>query len=245
MNEEQQKIHPEYSEAYRIASEFWENPLVHKYWREPLKLIKAMGWELIPYNYENINGISKEAYSTYKEKKFFILYNINNHFGRITFNLHHETGHIVGSHPIRCGEILYKSCENSQKHYIEKEATIIGRNSFLPPPIIKGLIEDFGKKETIKYLQYAYYLSEEYVINRINILNEDLEYMVFKDISFDEDLKSERKNMILFLNTKICRRFGGEYTLYQPINPNQKEENKISMQDILKILEEKRNSCHI
>lgn len=239
----QQRIHPEYSEAYRLATEFWENPIVQKNWREPLRLIRAMGWKLIPYNYEEVSGLSKEAYSTYKENKFFVLYNTNNHSGRITFGLHHETGHIVGGHPIRCGEVLYKSCKNSEKHYIEKEATIIGRNVYLPPPVIKSLIEHFGKKETIKYFQYAYYLSEEYITNRINILNEDLEYMFFNNISFDDDILIERENMRLFLITKTCKRFGGEYNLYKSINPNGDMHPKTTIRDIMKIIEKKRNSC--
>lgn len=240
MTGRQQKIHPEYSEAYRLATEFWENPIVQKNWRNPLILIKKMGWELIPYNYKKIKELSKEAYSTYKENKFFILYNMNNHFGRITFSLHHETGHIVGGHPIRCGEVLYKSCKNSEKHFIEKEATIIGRNIYLPPPVIKSLIEHFGKKETIKYLQYAYYLSEEYVINRINILNEDLEYMLFDTISFKDDISIECENMLLFLTTKTCKRFGGNYETVKPIIPNNDYLPRKTMKDVLKLLTKKR-----
>ena len=52
--DENQKIHPIYPEPYRLASEIWENKIVQKNWREPLKLIKAMGWETIPYDYERL-----------------------------------------------------------------------------------------------------------------------------------------------------------------------------------------------
>lgn len=244
MFEDQQRIHPEYSEAYRLAKEFWENPTVHKYWREPLKLIKAMGWEAIPYDYEKIQKLSKEAYSTYRKSKFYIPYNINNHYGRITFGLHHETGHIVGGHPIRCGEILYKSCENSEKKYIEREATIIGRNIYLPAPIIRDLINNFGENVTINYLQYAYYLSKEYTINRINILNDDLKYMDFGITSFAKDIITEHKNMTLFLITKTCNRFGGEYHLQKAINPNDNNITSSILEDIMKLIESKKRTLN-
>lgn len=244
MSKEEQKIHPEYSEAYRLASEFWENPLVHKYWREPLKLIKAMRWEAIPYDYEEIQELSKEAYSTYRKYKFYIPYNINNHCGRITFGLHHETGHIVGGHPIRCGEILYKSCENSEKKYIEREATIIGRNIYLPAPIIDNLIKSFGSKNTIVYLQYAYYLSKEYAINRINVLDDDLEYMHFPFFSLQEEIIAERENMRLFLMVKTCKRFGGEYHLQKKVNPNVNSESISLLKDIMEIIKNKRHALN-
>ena len=242
MIDENQKIHPIYPEPYRLASEIWENKIVQKNWREPLKLIKAMGWETIPYDYEEIINLSKEAYCTYRKRNFYILYNINNVQVRITFSLDHEIGHVVCGHPIRCGEVLYKSCENSKKRHIEVEASIAGRNIHFPAPVIQYLVANFGRENTIKYLQHAYYISEEYATNSLNVLAEDLKYMNFQYISFKEEIEKEKMNIRLFLITKNCHRFGGEYNLQKPFNPKNNNSNNNFEEIIMELLNEKRKS---
>lgn len=232
--------HKKYPEPYRLLGEIWENKTVQENWREPLKLIKAMGWEAIPYNYEEIKNLSKEAYCTYRKKNFYVLYNINNVQVRITFSLDHEIGHIICGHPIRCGEVLYKSCENSAKRHIEIEASIAGRNVHFPAPVIHDLVTTFGKDKTIKYLQYAYYISEEYATNRLNVLDEDLYYINFEKVSFEKDIEKERLNMRTYLMTKDCKRFGGEYNLQKSFNPNSKDSQKDFEESIKDLLNKKR-----
>ena len=51
-----------YKRAYDLASEFLENLDVKKYWREPKKLFKVMGWELIEYSIWDNENLSMEAY---------------------------------------------------------------------------------------------------------------------------------------------------------------------------------------
>lgn len=237
-----QNIHPIYSEAYRLVSEFWENKITQKNWREPLKLIKAMGWEAIPYNYEEIKNLSKEAYCTYRKNNFFVLYNINNVQVRITFSLDHEIGHIICGHPIRCGEVLYKSCENSKKKFVEVEASIAGRNIHFPAPIIQALINEFGKEETIKYLQYAYHISEEYAINRLNLLEEDLKYTDLNNICFKNEIEKERINIRLFSITRSCERFGGNYDLQKSFNPKNIDSNNDFKKIIMELLNNKKRN---
>lgn len=232
--------HKKYPEPYRLLGEIWENKVVQENWREPLKLIKAMGWESIPYNYEEIKKLSKEAYCTYRKKNFYILYNINNVQVRITFSLDHEIGHIICGHPIRCGEVLYKSCENSTKKHIEIEASIAGRNIHFPAPVVQNLVATFGREETIKYLQYAYYISEEYATNRLNVLDEDLKHINFEKVSFEKDIEKEKCNMRIYTITRDCKRFGGEYNLQKPFNPNDTNSQKKFEEIIKELLNEKR-----
>lgn len=213
-----------YEEAYRIAREFWENPIVLKCWRNPIKLIEEMNWNLIPYTNQTPLG---EAYSTYKNGEFFILCNTSTHFNRITYNLHHEVGHVVGGHPVRYKNIIYQSCINWEKKKLEIEATIIGRNIFLPAPILVYLKMMYGEIKTKKYLQYAYYLSSEYVDARMANLAEDFKNMGLKISFFQDDLHFEFQNMSEFLEKGFCYCFGGGYDFlisYEESSTNMKNE---------------------
>lgn len=235
---EHYKIHPIYGEAYRLTSELWQNPIILKNWREPLNIIKNLGCEVVPYNYQKVKHLSKEGYCTYRNGKFFVAFNVNNVLVRITFTIDHELGHIVCSHPIRSGNILCQSCSSIRKKHIETEASLAGRNIHFPAPIITSLEKSFGRNATIRYLQYAYYISEDYATNRMNILSEDLYYMNFDDINFEAEIKKEKENMIAFLVTGTCNRFGGEYRV------NDFTDTKLKELNIMKILEEKRKEVN-
>lgn len=180
-----------YKRAYDLASEFLENLDVKKYWREPKKLFKVMGWELIEYSIWDNANLSMEAYCSYQDNKFFILYCKENYKPRTTFNFHHEAGHIIGAHPILYGDNLCKSSIATEKRYLETEATIIGRNVFLPARIIDYIIKNFkGDILTIKrYFVETYNVSWEYVNARFEILNEDLKYMNYPKWFYSEETK--------------------------------------------------------
>ena len=204
-----------YKEAYNIVQEFWDNPVVKSNWRSPLLLIEKMGWELIPYNrFSNILAVkSGEAYAKYKDNCFYILLNVDVPYNRITYNLHHEIGHIVGAHPLRYENELHMSSKNWSRKKLEIEATIIGRNIFLPAQLIDSMLKlPFVDEVTFKkYLMAAYYLSRDYVDTRFLKLKDDLENIEFSDDFFQEEIEFEIKNYIDFIVGLDYRKFGGFY----------------------------------
>lgn len=198
----------QYSEAYRIVQEYWENPATKKNWRNPINLIKEMNWNIIGYDDNSFFSPEGEAYSTYKSGENFIMCRMNIPQTRISYNIHHEVGHIVGGHPLRFDDIIYKSCKNKAKKKIETEATIIGRNIFLPAPILKKLIYTIGKNNLIKYLQYAYNLSKEYIKARIGNLKTDLNNIKFPENFFEDDFQIELDNAMHYLYYNDCYCYG-------------------------------------
>lgn len=184
-----------YTNAYRLASEFLENKEIKDLWRNPKKLFQKMGWELVPYSIFDNQKLSTEAYSSYKYGRFFILYCENTYPARITFNFHHEAGHIVAAHPIIYGEELCKSCISSEKDCIEREATIIGRNIFLPANILRYIVNNSNVDvETIKlYFRETYNLSVEYTNIRFSYLETDYNNMVYPKWMGTEETKEYGK----------------------------------------------------
>ena len=171
-----------YPEAYRLASEFLENLDVKRYWREPEKLFKVMGWELIPYGVFDYPELSADAYSSYKYGKFFILYFEGQVKTRTNYNFHHEAGHIIAGHPIRYGDSLCKSSVDNEKKYLEVEATIIGRNIFLNAYIINYILEQNRDIEKVKsYFCEKYTLSRDYIDTRFDFLEIDLNSMTYPE----------------------------------------------------------------
>lgn len=171
-----------YPEAYRLASEFLENLDVKRYWRDPEKLFKAIGWELIPYGVFDYPELSADAYSSYKNGKFFILYFEGQVKTRTNYNFHHEAGHIIAGHPIRYGESLCKSSADNEKKYLEIEATVIGRNVFLNAYIIKYILEQNRDIEKVKtYFCEKYTLSRDYIDTRFDFLDIDLNSMIYPE----------------------------------------------------------------
>lgn len=171
-----------YPEAYRLASEFLENLDVKRYWRDPEKLFNAMGWELIPYGVFDYPELSADAYSSYKNGKFFILYFEGQVKTRTNYNFHHEAGHIIAGHPIRYSESLCKSSADNEKKYLEIEATVIGRNVFLNAYIIKYILEQNRDIEKVKtYFCEKYTLSRDYIDTRFDFLDIDLNSMIYPE----------------------------------------------------------------
>lgn len=170
-----------FTNAYALASEFIENPFWKTFWRTPEKLFKVLGWELIPYSKYDNPFLTTEAYSSYKNGNFYILYCIENYETRKNYNLHHEGGHIIGAHPIRFGNILCKSSIDTEKKFLEEEATIIGRNVFLPAYVIKHVIINAKVNINIikEYFCDTYKLSRSYIDARFDFLEEDLNNMVY------------------------------------------------------------------
>lgn len=171
-----------YKRAYDLASEFLENLDVKRYWREPEKLFKAMRWELIEYSiWDNVN-LTMEAYCSHRDNNFFILYCKENYKPRITFNFHHEAGHIIAGHPILYGNTLCKSSTDTEKKYLEVEATIIGRNIFLNAYIINYILEQNRDIEKVKsYFCEKYTLSRDYIDARFDFLEIDLNSMTYPE----------------------------------------------------------------
>lgn len=212
-----------YENAYRLASEFLENSDVKRYWREPENLFKAMGWELISYNEFERSVypiLSKDAYSSYKDGKFFIVYYKEQFQTRTNYNLHHEAGHIVAGHPIIYGNTLCKSSLNTENKFLETEATIIGRNIFFPARIVDYIIKNFKniKLEDIKnYFVYKYNLSYQYVNARFDFLEEDLKNMVYPRWMYLEEVKEYNLFSLWYLKNR-----------YKPFIQKYIEEYKIS-----------------
>lgn len=180
-----------YYNAYRLASEFLENKFVQKAWREPIKLFDLMGWPLISYNvFENPN-LSTEAYTSYKHGQFFILYCSSNYKTRTNYNFHHETGHVIAAHPILYGDSLCKSCLDTEREFLETEATIIGRNVFLPAKIILYIIQkEKSKVDAVKrYLMNTYRLSSDYINVRFQYLEHDFANMIYPQWVEEEKVK--------------------------------------------------------
>lgn len=170
-----------FTNAYTLASEFIENPFWKAFWRTPKKLFKVLGWKLIPYSKNDSPFLTMEAYSSCKDGKFYILYCVENYATRTNYNFHHEGGHIIAAHPIRFGNILCKSSINTEKKFLEEEATIIGRNVFLPAYVIDHVIT-YSKTslDIIKeYFCDTYKLSRNYINVRFDYLELDLENMVY------------------------------------------------------------------
>lgn len=197
-----------YENAYRLTSEFLKNLDVKRYWREPEKLFKAMNWELIPYNSSDRNnypGLSTDAYSSYKDGKFFILYYKEQFQTRTNYNLHHEAGHIVAGHPIIYGNTLCKSSLTTENKYLETEATIIGRNIFFPAKIVDYIIKNSRniELEDIKsYFVYKYNLSYQYVNTRFDFLEEDLKNMVYPEWIHLEEVKEYNRFSLWYLKNR-------------------------------------------
>ena len=180
-----------FKNAYALASEFIENPLWCNFWRNPEKLFKALGWEIITYSTKDNPQLSTEAYSSYKNNKFYILYCIENYETRKNYNLHHEGGHIIGAHPIRFGNILCKSSINTEKKFLEEEATIIGRNVFLPAYIIEYILNHTKVSFNIvkKYFCDTYRLSKQYMDVRFEYLESDMLQMTYPETIKREAIK--------------------------------------------------------
>lgn len=171
-----------YDQAYKLASEFLENLDVKHYWREPEKLFKAMGWELIPYGVFDYPELSADAYSSYRHGKFFILYFEGQVKTRTNYNFHHEAGHIIAGHPIIYRNILCKSSMDTEKKYLEIEATVIGRNIFLNAYIINYILEQNKDVEKVKsYFCEKYTLSRDYIDARFDFLEIDLNSMNYPE----------------------------------------------------------------
>ncbi|WP_147368268.1 hypothetical protein [Fusobacterium necrophorum] len=186
----------DFTTAYRLATEFIENPCWLKYWKKPECLFKSLGWIVISYKRSEHHKLTNEAYSSYKNGKFFILYSCENYKTRTNYNFHHESGHIIAAHPIKYGNILCKSSQNTEKRFLEEEATIIGRNVFLPAYIIKYiLIKTKNDVENVKkYFQEKYILSQEYINVRFEYLDID-----FKNMSYPKNIEREaRREYLLF-----------------------------------------------
>ncbi|MCF0163601.1 MAG: hypothetical protein HUJ88_13670 [Fusobacterium necrophorum] len=186
----------DFTTAYRLASEFIENPYWLRYWRKPEDLFKSMGWIVIPYKKSEQKELTNEAYSSYKKGKFFILYSCENYKTRTNYNFHHESGHIIAAHPIKYGNILCKSSQNTEKRFLEEEATIIGRNIFLPAYVIKYILKKTEDNVEVvkKYFQEKYTLSQEYINVRFEYLELD-----FKKMTYPQNIETEaRREYLLF-----------------------------------------------
>lgn len=182
----------DFSEAYRLTSEFMENQNVVKYWRTPLKLFKEMNWHVIFYKNSDSSYLTAEGYSCYKNGNFFILCAKDNPFkNRITFNLHHEGGHIVCLHTILYESTIFKSEEATTRVKLEREASLAGRNIFIPAYIVNHILENenYDYEMVKNYFCETYKISRRYMEVRFSYLAEDL-----KNIKHPDWLKGEAIN---------------------------------------------------
>lgn len=238
--EEKKRKYESRKEAYRLASEFLENSVVRANWRNPLELIKKMKWEVVPYHNSDINKASKEAYSTYKRGRYLIIYNIDNYITRIGYNIHHEVGHIVANHSLRFGEVLFKSSDNSESQILETEATIIGRNIFLPVEILHHLQISYSNTTILNYLVDTYNLSKEYVQSRIDISFEDYKNMKYDPKDFEEDVNFELENIYHFTKDRSHKKFHQHYKDLKAYNPYAKDTEENLLNKIMQLLKEKK-----
>ena len=186
----------EYKEAYRVASDFLEGEIWRKYWRDPLSLLKELRCEIYSYSKENESLLKKwspfinidslgEGYCVRKDGVTYILYREDNPCPeRKTYVFHHERGHTVGAHSILHKDILLSN--NRQKDKLEDEATIIGRNVFLPAFVIKYLLKYFDYEIVKRYYNKVYHVSKQYFDVRCNYLDRDYENMIYPECIREE-----------------------------------------------------------
>lgn len=187
----------EFRSSYEIASDFInDNPNWVLHWRNPIQLFESLGWEVIPYKKSEYEKLSIEAYSSYKHNNFYILYCEDNYVTRTTYNLHHEGGHVISAHPILFPEVLCKSSKDTEKHYLESSATIVGRNVFLPAFIIDYIIKNVNNidESCIKeYFRETYKVSKQYINVRFEYLEKDLKNMRYPREIYKEAAKEYGK----------------------------------------------------
>lgn len=186
----------EYREAYRMASEFLEGEIWRKYWRYPLFLLDQLRCEICPYAkndkkfFEDWKNIIKtetlgEGYCARRDGVTYILYQQDNPCPeRKTYVFHHEGGHVIGVHSILYKDILLSN--DKQKDKLEDEATIIGRNVFLPAYIIKHLLKSFDYEIVKKYYNKVYHVSKQYFDVRFKHLEKDLRNMIYPECIKEE-----------------------------------------------------------
>lgn len=137
-------------------------------------LVRDLGIKVIPYGekgFLKLLKISKDGFSVYNNRNFYIFYNPFQITTRQNFTIAHELGHIVLGHHKLTGK-RYIAHSNSN-NILERQANIFARNILMPAYETKEMLKVKSYRELIDY----YEVSKSMFKIRIKTLSYDLKWL--------------------------------------------------------------------
>lgn len=161
-----------YDSLYRSIADFIKAQDLTYCPQSPFKLCKDLGIGLIPYTdrTQKLVSISRDGFSVRKGQNYYIFYNTDVYFRRITFTLAHELGHIILKHHDLIGSDVLMS---GGFGIAEDQANIFARNILMTPQITKAMLPF-----DIDGQQYKWFnVSKEMYNLRLKYLDQDLAWV--------------------------------------------------------------------